>query len=73
MQEAFLSAFEKIETYSGTVSFGAWLKKIVINRSLDAWVKERRSLKILSRTLVSGMMARKILSGMKKLISRSGQ
>jgi RNA polymerase sigma-70 factor (ECF subfamily) len=36
MQEAFLSAFEKIETYSGTVSFGAWLKKIVINRSLDA-------------------------------------
>ena len=35
MQESFLSAFEKIETYSGTVSFGAWLKKIVINRSLD--------------------------------------
>ena len=35
MQEAFLSAFEKIDTYSGTVSFGAWLKKIVINRSLD--------------------------------------
>lgn len=36
MQESFLSAFEKIETYSGTVSFGAWLKRIVINRSLDA-------------------------------------
>jgi len=36
MQEAFLSAFEKIDTYSGTVSFGAWLKKIVVNRSLDA-------------------------------------
>jgi RNA polymerase sigma-70 factor (ECF subfamily) len=36
MQESFLSAFEKIETYSGIVSFGAWLKKIVINRSLDA-------------------------------------
>ncbi len=36
MQESFLSAFEKIDTYSGTVSFGAWLKKIVINRSLDA-------------------------------------
>ena len=36
MQESFLSAFEKIETYSGSVSFGAWLKKIVINRSLDA-------------------------------------
>ena len=36
MQESFLSAFDKIETYSGVVSFGAWLKKIVINRSLDA-------------------------------------
>jgi len=35
MQESFLSAFEKIDTYSGTVSFGAWLKKIVVNRSLD--------------------------------------
>jgi RNA polymerase sigma factor (sigma-70 family) len=36
MQESFLSAFEKIDTYSGAVSFGAWLKKIVVNRSLDA-------------------------------------
>lgn len=35
MQESFLSAFEKIGSYSGTVSFGAWLKRIVQNRSLD--------------------------------------
>ncbi len=41
MQEAFLSAFEKINTYSGTVSFGAWLKKIVINRSLDALNRQK--------------------------------
>jgi RNA polymerase sigma factor (sigma-70 family) len=41
MQESFLSAFEKIETYSGTVSFGAWLKKIVINRSLDALSRKK--------------------------------
>jgi RNA polymerase sigma factor (sigma-70 family) len=41
MQESFLSAFEKIDTYSGTVSFGAWLKKIVINRSLDALGKKK--------------------------------
>jgi RNA polymerase sigma factor (sigma-70 family) len=41
MQESFLSAFEKIDTYSGTVSFGAWLKKIVINRSLDALNKRK--------------------------------
>jgi RNA polymerase sigma-70 factor (ECF subfamily) len=41
MQESFLSAFEKIDSYSGTVSFGAWLKRIVINRSLDALGKRK--------------------------------
>ncbi len=41
MQEAFLSAFKKIETYQGEVSFGAWLKKIVVNRSLD-YLKKRK-------------------------------
>jgi RNA polymerase sigma factor (sigma-70 family) len=42
MQESFLSAFEKIGSYSGTVSFGAWLKKIVQNRSLDFLRKKSR-------------------------------
>ena len=41
MQESFLSAFEKIDSYSGTVSFGAWLKKIVINRSLDTLSRKK--------------------------------
>jgi RNA polymerase sigma factor (sigma-70 family) len=41
MQEAFLSAFKKINTYKGEVSFGAWLKKIVVNRSLD-YLKKRK-------------------------------
>jgi RNA polymerase sigma-70 factor (ECF subfamily) len=35
MQEAFLKAFIKIRTYRGEVSFGAWLKRIVVNKSLD--------------------------------------
>ena len=41
MQEAFLSAFEKIRGFKGEVSFGAWLKKIVINRSLDMLRKKK--------------------------------
>ena len=41
MQEAFLKAFTKLDTYEGLVSFGAWLKKIVINRSLD-YLKKRK-------------------------------
>ena len=35
MQESFLDAFKKIETYQGTGSFGAWLKRIVVNKSID--------------------------------------
>jgi RNA polymerase sigma factor (sigma-70 family) len=44
MQESFLSAFEKLDTYSGGASFGAWLKRIVINHSLDAVKKTRKVL-----------------------------
>lgn len=44
MQEAFLKAFDKIETYSGKVSFGAWLKRIVVNQSLDILRKNRHRL-----------------------------
>jgi len=35
MQEAFLKAFLKLKTYRGEVSFGAWLKRIVVNKALD--------------------------------------
>lgn len=44
MQESFLSAFENIDHYGGQVSFGAWLKRIVINRSLDELKKRRGDL-----------------------------
>ncbi len=36
MQESFLAAFTKLDSFSGTVTFGAWLKRIVINNSLTA-------------------------------------
>ncbi len=41
MQESFLKAFENLEHYRGEVSFGAWLKKIVVNRSLDSLKKKK--------------------------------
>lgn len=34
MQESFLNAFDKLESFSGNVTFGAWLKRIVINKSI---------------------------------------
>lgn len=35
VQDAFIKAFSKLEQYKAEVSFGAWLKKIVINRCID--------------------------------------
>ena len=40
-QEAFIKAFRKIDQFSGEVSFGAWLKRIVVNRCLD-FLKARK-------------------------------
>jgi RNA polymerase sigma factor (sigma-70 family) len=42
MQESFLSAFEGIARYNGTVTFGAWLRSIVQNRSIDSLRKNRK-------------------------------
>ena len=42
MQEAFLTAFTKINTYKGEVAFGAWLKRIVINKSLTQLKRNHR-------------------------------
>ncbi|MGY5847554.1 RNA polymerase sigma factor [Salegentibacter sp. HM20] len=42
MQEAFLKAFTKIESFQGTSTFGAWLKRIVVNLSINAFNKNSR-------------------------------
>ncbi len=42
MQESFLIAFTKLSTFKGEVTFGAWLKRIVINNSLTALKKNNR-------------------------------
>ncbi|CAM1372930.1 RNA polymerase sigma factor [Tenacibaculum xiamenense] len=41
MQDAFIKAFKKINLYKEEVAFGAWLKKIVINQSID-WLKKKK-------------------------------
>ena len=35
MQESFLKAFRKLDTFIGNVTFGSWLKKIVVNTSIS--------------------------------------
>jgi RNA polymerase sigma factor (sigma-70 family) len=41
MQEAFIKAFKNIDSYKEGVAFGAWLKRIVINQSID-YLKKRK-------------------------------
>ncbi|MEN8789793.1 MAG: RNA polymerase sigma factor [Flavobacteriaceae bacterium] len=35
LQEAFIKAFQKLDQFRGDVTFGAWLKRIVVNKCLD--------------------------------------
>ena len=35
LQESFISAFKNLSSYRGTASFGAWLKRIVVNKSIN--------------------------------------
>lgn len=42
MQESFLNAFTKLQTFKGEVTFGAWLKRIVINNSIYHYRKQKK-------------------------------
>lgn len=39
MQDGFVKAFKNLDQFKGEVSFGAWLKKIIINKCLDVLKK----------------------------------
>jgi len=36
LQEAFISAFRNLESYRADATFGAWIKRIVVNKSINA-------------------------------------
>jgi RNA polymerase sigma-70 factor (ECF subfamily) len=41
LQESFLEVFTKIHEYRGDATFGAWLKRIVVNRSITVLRKRK--------------------------------
>jgi len=41
MQDAFIKVFKNLDSYQEQVSIGAWIKKIVINQSID-YLKKRK-------------------------------
>ena len=48
MQEAFIKAFKNINSYNEEVAFGAWLKRIVINQSIDFLKKKKLDLVLIN-------------------------
>lgn len=42
MQDSFLSAFTKLDSFKGDASFGSWLKRIVVNNSLNSYQKTKK-------------------------------
>lgn len=42
MQEAFIKAFSKIDSFEGKSTFGAWLKRITVNLSITSFHKNSR-------------------------------
>ena len=42
MQEGFMKAFTKINDYKQEVAFGAWLKRIIVNGSIDFYKKNNQ-------------------------------
>ena len=41
LQEAFFAAFTKIDRFNGEATFGAWLKRIVVNKAINALNKRK--------------------------------
>ncbi len=82
MQESFLNAFTKLHTFKGDVTFGAWLKRIVINNSIYHYRKQQKKQEvglddilykvedtdeIVSDHGETGLKAQKVLEAMKRL------
>lgn len=82
MQESFLNAFIKLDTFKAEVTFGAWLKRIVINNSIYQYRKQSKKNEvalddipykvedyygIASDDVFTELKAQKVLENMKKL------
>ncbi|MFM8347946.1 MAG: RNA polymerase sigma factor [Bacteroidota bacterium] len=45
LQESFISAFRNLGSYRADSSFGAWIKRIVVNRSIS-WLRQQRTVSL---------------------------
>ena len=53
MQEAFVKAFTRLHQFNGEVTFGAWLKRIVINKCIDKLKAKKLELVAVNEQILS--------------------
>lgn len=53
VQETFITAFEKIDTYKGSGSFEGWIRKIAINKALN-YIKEHQYKQLSLENIIMG-------------------
>ncbi len=63
MQEGFISAFEKLDTFKAEASFGVWLRRIVVNKSIANYHKSKKYITI-SETSEAILEAEEVEEGM---------
>ena len=51
MQESFITAFSKLDSFKGDATFGSWLKRIVINNSLTHYRNSSRYVMVSDDTI----------------------
>ena len=61
LQEAFIDAFASLESFQYKSTFGAWLKKIVINKSINHLRKKKMDLIDIDKTVVANLPQEEML------------
>lgn len=54
LQDAFVSVFQNLSSYRADASFGAWLKRIVINKALNQVQKSKKDLMLVEEIKKEG-------------------
>jgi RNA polymerase sigma-70 factor (ECF subfamily) len=44
VQESFLKAFSRLEQFNSESTFGSWIRRIVVNRSIDALKRQNKNI-----------------------------
>lgn len=53
LQESFVKAFQKLHQFKGEVTFGAWLKKIVVHKCIDFLKSKKQHMVSLDETYMT--------------------